>query len=81
MKAIFKDSENCSFLVHQQVSADTRQSADSRQKLWDTKLEISVPIFGNTIPEQQLGLPLTNASTSILGQHMVYRICLIRCRS
>ena len=52
MKAIFKDSKNCSFLVHQQVLADTRQLADSRQKVRDAKLEFSVSIFGNTIPEQ-----------------------------
>ena len=51
-KAIFRYYKNYSFLVHQQVSADTRQLADSRQKLRDTKMEISVPIFGNIIPEQ-----------------------------
>ena len=70
-KCIFRKSKNCLFLVHQQVSTDTGQLADNRQKLRDTKLDISVPIFWKHYTRTTTKITTSNASTSILGQHMV----------
>ena len=45
------DEATCIFLIHQQISADTRQLADNRQKLRDTKLETSAR---NTIATRKM---------------------------